>query len=248
MSMKELFKRYLLPFYRPIVRPNFTYPIYYQLARLPNNKLLRLLYGSMAQRYELIVNERSIEIPFVFHNLQLPKWSTVLDFGCNESPLSIHLASLGYQVTGVDLNDYPFTHPNLCFRKGDFLEVGFPENTFDGAVAVSALEHCGLAVYSEAPYEQGDHEIVREIHRILRPGGQFVLTVPYGMAGQTSWYRVYDRDSLDALLGPFQILKQEYYVGIGRKHWVSSAEEEVAEADSVTPGYTQGVACVLAQK
>jgi SAM-dependent methyltransferase len=248
MAMNELLKRYLCPFYRPVVRPDFTYPIYYQLPRLPKNRLFRLLYGSVPHQYELIVNERSVEMPFVFHNLQLPKGAKVLDFGCNESPISIHLASLGYQVVGVDLNCYPFSHPNFQFFRGDFLQAGFPDNEFDGAIAVSALEHCGLGAYNEAKYEAGDYGIVNEIYRVLKPTGKFILTVPFGLPGQTSWYRVYDRERLDSLLEPFQILKREYSIGVGRKSWVSASEEKVALVDSVTPGFTQGVVCVLAQK
>ena len=56
----------------------------------------------------IVINERIVEIPFVFQNLILKKGSKVLEFGCCQSSLAMQLASLGYRVTGVDFNDYEF--------------------------------------------------------------------------------------------------------------------------------------------
>jgi len=120
MKFKRLFENIVLKFYRPIYEPHLNEGIYYQLKNLPKNKILRLIYGCISKNYELIVNERIIEYPFIFQNLNLRKGSKILDFGCWESKLSIELASLGFKVIGVDLNNYEFSHPNFKFIKGDF--------------------------------------------------------------------------------------------------------------------------------
>jgi hypothetical protein len=75
-----------------------------------------------------------------------------------------------------------------------------------------------------------------------------LLTVPYGRQGQTSWYRVYDRETLTALLAPFTISSIDYYAGVGRTAWHPVAEEEAAQVDSVTPARTHAIACVRAVK
>lgn len=93
---------------------------------MPKNRLLRFLYGLVAWNYELVVTERIVEIPFVLRNLDCPPGARILDFGCAESPVCLHLASLGYKVVGMDLNPYPFRHPNLQFLQGDFLQNSFP--------------------------------------------------------------------------------------------------------------------------
>src|SRR5438128_10791201 len=105
---KETLRRFLLPFYRPLLHPPFTSPIYFQLKNIPRSRLARWIHGSLAWKYELVVLERVVEIPFVFQNLALPKGSKVLDFGCNGSPVCLHFDSLGYRVTGVDLHSYHF--------------------------------------------------------------------------------------------------------------------------------------------
>lgn len=122
------------------------------------------------------------------------------------------------------------------------------DNHFDVAIAISAVEHCGLGVYGEAPRPEGDHTIVRRLFQTLKPGGRLLLTVPYGRHGQTSWYRVYDKNSLRALLAEFKIPKIEFYIGMNRQDWMPTSEEEIARVDSAEHGFVQGVACVVALK
>jgi len=44
------------------------------------------------------------------------------------------------------------------------------------------------------------------------------------------------------------VKKIEYYVGENRRDWRPADEAEIARVDSVSPGFTQGVACVVAVK
>lgn len=229
-----------------VVHPDFTVPVYFERRPTPRNRAWRLLLGALVWNYDLVEVERVVEAPWVFQNLGLPPGARVLDFGCSQSPVSLHLASLGYRVVGVDLRPYDFVHPNLQVVQGDFLEGGFAEGEFDAVVAISAIEHTGLAAYGDLPRDRADHRIVAEFRRVLRDRGRLLLTVPYGQPGQTSWYRVYDRGSLAALLAPFTITRIDYYAGVGRTAWHPVAEAEVAGIDSVRAGHTHGVACVLA--
>lgn len=230
------------------MHPDFTVPVYFARRPTPRNRAWRLLLGTLVWNYDVVVVERVVEVPWVFQNLGLAPGARILDFGCSQSPLALHLASLGYRVVGVDLRPYDFAHPNLQVVEGDFLESGFAEGEFDAVVAISAIEHTGLAAYGEPPRGQADRRIVAEFKRVLRDGGRLLFTVPYGRRGQTSWYRVYDRDSLGALLAPFTIDKIDYYASADRAIWQPVTEEEAAQVDSVTSGHTLGVACVLAVK
>lgn len=248
MKIKGKAEQLVLRFFPRVLHPPITPSIYFQRRNFPRNRLIRLIYSALVWNYDLVTLDRIVEIPFVFQNLDLPKGAKILDFGCSESSLSLHLASLGYRVVGVDLRPYPFTHPNFQFVQGDLLESGFGDAEFDAVIAVSTVEHCGLGAYGDTPRGGGDEEIVREIFRVLRPQGRLLITVPYGRAGAASWYRVYDRKALTSLLRSFKIAKAEYYVGMNRKEWRPAAEEELAEVDSVGPGFSQGVACLVAVK
>jgi len=231
-----------------VLLPPFMPSIYFQRRPVPRNRLVRVLYSLWGRAYELVVTERVVETPFVFRNLTVPPGTSILDFGCSGSTVCLSLASLGYRVVGVDLRPFPLTHSNLRFFQGEFEECGFPEAEFDAVVAVSAVEHCGLGAYGESARERGDRRVVDEIFRVLKPGGRLLLTVPVGRAGETSWYRVYDRAGLRTLLSRFDVLKCEYYVAVGRQRWLPATEDEIADVDSTSGGSVHGVACVVAGK
>lgn len=246
--MKSLVETALLKLFPRVIPLDFPQPVYRVRPSTPKSRVVRLLASAVRATYAVVMDERLVELPFVFRHLPCPG-ASVLDFGCSDSLLAIHLASLGYDVVGVDLRPYPLTHRRFRFVHDDFLVAGFPSETFDAVVAVSAVEHCGLGAYGDrVPRGDGDRQVVAEMARVLRPGGRLLLTVPYGIGGSTAWYRVYDAATLSALLGSFSVGAVEYYDGRGRRDWHPVSAEVLAAVDSVGPGFVQGVACVVAEK
>jgi len=95
------------------------------------------------------VNERIVENAFIHRNLPPPGQKTrVLDFGCTRSLLPYELASIGYEVVGVDLRPIPFSVERFSFRRGDLRKVVQPDE-FDMALSVSVIEHIGIGAYGE---------------------------------------------------------------------------------------------------
>jgi SAM-dependent methyltransferase len=238
--------RYL---YRPQVHLIFSNPIYYYLKDRGRlfNALIGILPFHFKKRFmDLIVMERIVEVPFAHQNLKTPKDSKVLEIGCVDSKVSLELASLGYKVTAYDLRDYEFTHPNLTFIKGDFLKNDIPEGYFDAAVAISVIEHCGVDIYGGLEKEGLDKLIVKEISRVLKKGGRFILTVPFGLAGRGGFYRVYDSKALFELLEGFRIIEERYFKTSGRKYWIEEKKESLSAIASRQ--YTEAVACIACEK
>jgi 2-polyprenyl-3-methyl-5-hydroxy-6-metoxy-1,4-benzoquinol methylase len=172
----------------------------------------------------LHVSERIIEIPFIFSNLQVAKGSTVVDLGCAESCLSLELANRGFKVLASDLRPYPFVHPNLTQLAGDFARAPVEEASVDAAIAVSTLEHVGLNSYQKGSERNSDRSVVEKVKTVLKPGGQFLATIPYGIKSRTDWYRVYDHESLSALLAGFDLETIEYYQRRGNSAWEETSE------------------------
>ena len=111
-------------------RPSFDW------LRLKSGRHLKSVY----------MNERIVELPFALHSvMSLPTGSRILDAGCTESPLSIQLAAMGYQVTGYDYRPYPYTHPNLDFVQGDLLNLPFGDETFAAALCTCLAVHARRA-------------------------------------------------------------------------------------------------------
>lgn len=111
--------------------------------------------------------------------------SKVLEFGCNLGASSIMLASMGAEVTAIDINpDYVNIAKANAKAHGvsehvEFLHITdtqklpFADNTFDLVVCNSVLE-----------YVQNNHldQVLNEINRVLKAGGiLFVLGTSSGL-------------------------------------------------------------------
>jgi glycosyltransferase involved in cell wall biosynthesis len=185
------------------------------------------------------VNERVVEIPYVFASLAtLPVPSRVLDVGARESTVALSLASLGHLVTALDPRGYSLTHPNLR-EAATTLEAFTDEERYDAVVCLSTIEHLGLEVYDQAAGDaDADLAASRHIHDLLRPGGLLVLTTPTGpTADATSHSRIYDAARLQALLAPFTVADRRTIVRHASGHW--------APADDFAP---ESIALVTARR
>ncbi len=103
--------------------------------------------------------------------------SRLLEVGCGDGALCGVLHSrLGAAVTGVDTSDKGLALARQMFKQrgwaGDFRQVGgydtgFPSASFDVVVCSDVIEHV-----------DDPHAMLREIRRLLVPGGRLVITTP----------------------------------------------------------------------
>jgi SAM-dependent methyltransferase len=92
----------------------------------------------------------------------------VLDFGCGSKPYESLFVNAGSYV-GVDVEVSGHNHQRSqvdVYYDGKTLP--FPDNHFDAVVAFEVFEH----VFSI-------DEVLGEIRRVLKPGGQILLTIPF---------------------------------------------------------------------
>jgi SAM-dependent methyltransferase len=191
------------------------------------------------------ISERIVEHIFV-HTRLPPLPARVLDVGCSESTSPLEMASLGYEVVGIDLRDLSLRHPLFQMVCGDVGNMPFPDGSFDVVVSLSTLEHVGLGWYAETPRGTTDQKAAAEIWRVLRPGGRFILTIPFGRPAVTPLHRIYDRPALDALLSPFRRVETSFAVRQGDA-WCFTTEASTAE-QAESAERVSAVALVVAEK
>ncbi len=105
--------------------------------------------------------------------MEMLRWrsgSKILDLGCSGGVLASHIRAAGHYVTGVDSLEIPGVRDNVDeFHQAD-LSQGIPIEVgsgYDVVLAGDVIEHLPRP-----------KETLQEILRVLRPGGELLLSVP----------------------------------------------------------------------
>ena len=210
----------------------------------PNNWLVRIVARSLRRTASCFIHEpeprllynlaeRLIEYPFVFSELKKHPAGKVLDVGCTDyrNVLPFILASLGWEVYGIDIQDFGFKHPNFHFVRGDITNTHFSDNFFNCVYAISTLEHIGIkgSFGIEKSDTEADKKAMKEIARILEPNGICLLTLPYGKR-RLERSRRYDKLMLEELISGWNIEHQAYCVLDSERGWVIATGDMAEQA------------------
>ena len=106
--------------------------------------------------------------------LTMAEGRKILDLGCSLGHYSYRLASEGHQVVGVDVDENCVEiarkihqHPELSFAHTDGRVLEFDDGSFDCVLLLEVLEHTF-----------NPRGLIAEIHRVLKPGGCLIVSVP----------------------------------------------------------------------
>ena len=96
-----------------------------------------------------------------------------LDLGCGPNPKNPFLAT---KVFGVDINN--FNNLNIKIADLAIESIPFEDNFFDFVTGFDFLEHIPRVLYLGRERRQPFIDIMSEIWRVLKPGGQTFLGTP----------------------------------------------------------------------
>jgi SAM-dependent methyltransferase len=183
------------------------------------------------------VNERIVEIPFVLGSLPSSKELKILDLGCSESALPLHMASIGYSVTGLDMRSFPYRHPKFEFVKSDITNMPFVDESFDVITCISTLEHIGLGYYKDSKgFSDADGKAAAEIHRVLKKNGLFIVSVPFGIYKENNQQRIYDIAKLEGIFLDFLIEEKVFFANFSKKgsnYWQEISQIQAENIESI---------------
>jgi len=148
---------------------------------------------------------RCIEIPWVVSAMELPQYATVLDVA---SPKFIGVWLAGHfdlNIVLTDISDY-FTvdyklfaaalsnvNSQITMETQDARHMTYRDGSFHVVYSVSVLEHIP---------DDGDSVAIREMERVTKPGGRFLITVPFRQTYAEAFVTkdVYERKSEGSLI------------------------------------------------
>ncbi len=180
---------------------------------------------------------RNVEVPALINRLDVRCGHRILDIGSPKLASLFIWYRLGADVYATDLFDYFFEEYSHYFERlngrgagaayrierQDARRLHYPGGYFDEVYALSVLEHIE---------DDGDSQAMREVSRVLKPGGLCCITVPFShryresvidfetyykkpVDGQPIFFeRHYDPESLEnRLVRPsgLRVLQIEYY-------------------------------------
>jgi SAM-dependent methyltransferase len=172
-----------------------------------------------------------------FDRLGLQPGERVLDMGCGAGRHAFEMYRRGADVIALDMDADELAGVGELFaamreqgevpqgaeadtKQGDALDLPFPDGEFDRIIAAEVLEHI-----------PEDVRAIRELVRVLRPGGTMAVTVPRWLPEKICWalsdeYHEVEGGHVRIYTGPELITKLEStgmtYVGKHYAHGLHS--------------------------
>lgn len=131
----------------------------------------------------------------------------VLEVGCGEGYGTFYLSKNVKKIIALDTDKSiiekakeKYNSKNIEFREYNGENIPYEDNLFDVVISFQVIEHI-----------RDDRKFVKEIHRVLKKGGKYILTTPNRKLrlknGERPWNRFHIREysveMLEKLLSPF---------------------------------------------
>jgi len=253
---------------RPGARGYWTYSIRYIDATLRNGGLMSDFAAgvSLPDGFGRGLGERCVEYPWVF--ARIPEGAAkILDAGSVFNyDYIVHQEKLkNKSLTCVTLAPevYCFYRERVSYLFEDLRQLPIRDESFDMVISISTLEHIGLdnTRYTEdGSYRENNPEsfvsAVRELNRVLKPGGRLLVTVPFGKYHAFDWLQQFDTGMISQLKDGFagKTVEESYFryteTGWNFSRPAACANDEYYDGLQKVPRFAtaRAVACLSLEK
>lgn len=199
----------------------------------------------LPEKFGIGFDERCVEYPWLFANF--PKEATnLLDAG---SVLNFQLILDHSLFSHKQLHILTLAPENNCFWQkkisylyDDLRNIPIRDNYYDAIICLSTLEHigCDNTLYTQNnDYQENRPEelvlAIRELRRVLKPGGSLFLSVPFGVYRYFGTFQQFDRKLLSSAIETFGEAKKvtENFYRYTSQGWQIAKSEDCAECEYV---------------
>ena len=131
--------------------------------------------------------------------------------GCRVDGFVAHVASFR-EIEVFDIRPITARIPGVTFKQADLMNPAAAITDYcDSLSCLHTLEHFGLGRYGDPIDPKGYESGIRNMARILRPGGVFYLSVPVGIERvEFNAHRVFDPNTIVDVAANNQLLLREF--------------------------------------
>jgi SAM-dependent methyltransferase len=169
---------------------------------------------SWTHRY-LILGDRTGNTGFDRHYVYHTAWAARilaqtrparhLDIGS-----SLYFCAIVSAFVPVDFQDFRPANlklDGLSAGAGDLTALALPSGSVHSLSCMHTVEHVGLGRYGDPVDYDGDLKAIRELKRVLAPGGDLLFVVPVGSRSRIHFnaHRIYTRDQVREYFRPLEL-------------------------------------------
>lgn len=192
---------------------------------------LRELEGHTQKRFELrdadlypCLNDKTATTGFDRHYVYHTAWAARQVRRINpekhiDISSSLYFCSIVSAFVPVDFYDYRPANlrlDNLNAMRGDLMDLPFESDSVVSLSCMHTIEHIGLGRYGDPLDYDGDIKAIRELKRVLAPGGHLLFVVPLGAEDRICFnaHRIYTREQVldlftDLTLKEFTLIPED---------------------------------------
>ncbi len=222
-------------------------------AIIAKEVLVQFEYRKLINGFGKGVDERIVEYPWIFANM-LKGNNKILDAGSTfnykiilENPI-LEKKELSILTFYPELRSY--NEKRISYIYSDLRAIPYKDEWFDEIICQSTIEHIDMdnSIYGYGYKKKSDDveeknfeyiKVIKELVRVLKKGGLFLLTFPYGYYEYHGFFQQFDADMLDKILKQLTSYNIDFFK-YSTNGWQFASQEECNMLHSYNPHSGKG--------